>query len=361
VFRKIGQFLIIATTFAFIFGVTVGCDAKTDKDKTAKQIMAPALAANGGPAAPAGQNSTPAAKEDGGATVVEVDGMKLTKAEVNAQVEKKIAQFAAQIPPERLEEAKADVRKGVIDAFVNLTLLKKEISAKKIEANEKEISDFLDQMKANMPPGQTIEEFMKRNNMDLAKLREEVGNNIRINKLITKEAGGSLKPADKEITDFYAKNQQMFQKPESVHARHILVVSDKKDDEKTKAEKLAKAEAIRKRLTAGEDFAQIAAKDSDCPSKDKGGDLGTFGRGQMVKPFEDAAFAQAPKAIGPVVTTDFGFHIIQVLEHNASQTVKLDDPLKKKITGFLERQKQEEVFGKIIKRLKAAANIVIHG
>jgi peptidyl-prolyl cis-trans isomerase C len=146
-----------------------------------------------------------------------------------------------------------------------------------------------------------------------------------------------------------------------VHARHILVASDSKDDEKTKAQKQAKAEAIRKRVAAGEDFAKAAAQESDCPSKEKGGDLGTFNRGQMVKAFEDAAFAQAPKAVGPVVKTDFGFHIIQVLEHNAAETVKLDTEMKKKISSYMERQKQEEAFGTMMKRLKSGANIVIHG
>ena len=357
--KKIGRYVAIAAVSAFIFGMTVGCDANAEKNKTVKQIMAPAGKASA--ASSAGQNVTPPVKLDDGATAVEVAGLKLTNGEVAAQVEQKMAQIAGQIPPERLEQARGDIRKGVIDGFVNLTLLKKEIAAKKVTASEKEISAFIDEIKANMPPGQTIDGFMKQNNMDLAKFREEIGNNIKIKKLLTQEAGGSLKATDKEIADFYAKNKQMFLKPEAVHARHILVASDAKDDEKTKAQKLAKAEDLRKRLVAGEDFAQLAAKDSDCPSKEKGGDLGTFGRGQMVKPFEDAAFSQAPKAIGPIVKTDFGFHIIQVLEKKASETLKLDSEMKKKIAAFLERQKQEENFEKMMKRLKAGTNIVING
>ncbi|MHB8828156.1 MAG: peptidylprolyl isomerase [Syntrophales bacterium] len=357
--RKNWQYFIVAAVFAFISGITVGCDAKADKDKAVKQIMAPA--GNVLAASPAGQGLTPPVKEDGGAAAVEVDGLKLTNAEVAAQLEQKIAQIGGQIPPERLEQARGDIRKGIIDGFVNLTLLKKEIAAKKVTASEKEISAFIEEIKANMPPGQTIDGFMQQNNLDMVKMREEIGNNIKIKKLIAQEAGGNLKTTDKEVADFYAKNKQQFLKPEAVHARHILVASDAKDDEKTKAQKLAKADEIRKKLVAGEDFAQAAVKNSDCPSKEKGGDLGTFGRGQMVKPFEDAAFSQAPKAIGPIVKTDFGFHIIQVLEHTAAETAKLDADMKKKIAGFLERQKQEENFGKMMKRLKDGANIVIHG
>jgi len=112
---------------------------------------------------------------------------------------------------------------------------------------------------------------------------------------------------------------------------------------------------------AGADFAEFAKKNSDCPSKESGGDLGTFTRGQMVKPFEEAAFSQEKNAIGPVVETEFGFHIIQVLERMSPQVAKLDGEMKKQIQAFLERQKQQGAFDALIKRLRAAANIVVYG
>lgn len=349
-----GKYVIVTAVFAFIVGITTGFDARAAGERPVKQIMAQDKQGKASAA-------SPAAQLDGKATAVEVDGSKLTNAEINTRIEQRLAQLGGQIPPERLEEARAQLRKEVIDGFVNLTLLTKEIAAKKIVATDKEVTAFIDKIKGDMPPGQSIDEFLKNNNMDMAKLREEIANNIKITKLIALEAGGKLKATEKDIADFYTKNTKMFQKPESVHARHILIASDQKDNEKTKSQKLAKAEDIRKKLVAGGDFAQLAAQNSDCPSKEKGGDLGTFGRGQMVKSFEDAAFSQAPKAIGPVVKTDFGFHIIQVLEHTAAETVKLDADMKKKIGSYLERQKQEEAFGKLMKRLKASANIVIHG
>ena len=179
-------------------------------------------------------------------------------------------------------------------------------------------------MKTQLPAGMTMDELLKKNKIDPAKMREEIGMNIRINKLVMQELGGKVKITDKEISDFYKKNQDKFKKPESVHARHLLVAKVPGDTDKIKAEKKAKAEELRKQLVAGADFADLAKKNSDCPSKQNGGDLGTFARGQMVKPFEDAAFSQEKNAIGPVVETDFGFHIIQVLEHQSPQIAKLD-------------------------------------
>ena len=75
----------------------------------------------------------------------------------------------------------------------------------------------------------------------------------------------------------------------------------------------------------------------------------------MVRPFEDAAFSQQKNAIGPVVETDFGFHIIQILEHQTAQVLKLDGETKKRITAFVERQKQHGAFDGMVKRLEGGS------
>ena len=100
----------------------------------------------------------------------------------------------------------------------------------------------------------------------------------------------------------------------TVHARHILVLVPAGSDESVKMQSLAEAERIRAALIAGTDFEMTAKQHSACPSKERGGDLGSFRRGQMVKPFEEAAFSQKVGKIGPVVYTKFGYHIIQVLD-----------------------------------------------
>jgi peptidyl-prolyl cis-trans isomerase C len=85
----------------------------------------------------------------------------------------------------------------------------------------------------------------------------------------------------------------------SVRASHILVAD------------LAKATELRQQIVEGADFASVAQENSSCPSGRTGGDLGVFGRGQMVKPFEDATFNIPVGALSDVVQTQFGFHIIK--------------------------------------------------
>ena len=120
-------------------------------------------------------------------------------------------------------------------------------------------------------------------------------------------------PPDKEIQDYYNRYADTrFKHTEQVHARHILIVVEAGATDKEKAAAKAKALDVLKQAQAGADFTKLAAKYSDDPSnKLQGGDLGTFGRGQMIKPFEDAVFAMKPGQI-TMVETHYGFHVVKL-------------------------------------------------
>ena len=359
--KKKGRRFLVAT--ACLLVIFAGCSSKEEQAKEAPPVMAPSRDVAAAPEAKttAEPASASVKNEDSGQVAVEVEGVKQTKRDLDRELQKKLATIKDQIPAESLEQARAEIRKGLVDEFVVRTLLNREIGNRKIAATEKEIADAMEEIRSQLPPGVTMEALLKKNMMDAAKMREEIGFNVQINKLITQELGGKVKATDKEIADFYRKNQDKFRKPETVHARHLLVAKAPEDTEKVKADKKTRAEELRRQLTGGADFADLAAKNSDCPSKQNGGDLGFFTRGQMVKPFEDAAFSQKNNEIGPVVETDFGFHIIQVLEHHSEQVTKLEGDVKKRIGAFLEQQKQQAAFDGLVKKLKSGANIVVYG
>jgi peptidyl-prolyl cis-trans isomerase D len=111
----------------------------------------------------------------------------------------------------------------------------------------------------------------------------------------------------------YEERLETYDAPEQVRARHILLRVEPGAPAETVEARRKQAEEIRARLVGGEDFAELASSLSEDPgSKESGGDLGFFKRGQMVKPFEDAAFALAPGELGPVVRSDFGFHVLRL-------------------------------------------------
>ncbi len=120
--------------------------------------------------------------------------------------------------------------------------------------------------------------------------------------------------SDDELRKYYAENEKRYTKPEERRASHILIKAEKDAPAADRAKAKAKAEAllVEAKKNPGA-FAELAKKNSDdTGSGERGGDLDFFGRGAMVKPFEDAAFALKPDEISGIVESDFGYHIIKL-------------------------------------------------
>jgi len=289
--------------------------------------------------------------------VVEVDGIKLTQNEVDTRINSTLESIKNKYPPDQIENIKLNIRKKIIEDFITHTLLGQKIDKQKIVASENEIKLAINEIERNLPKGMTLETALRQGGISMEKLRESITFNLRVNKLLESQIKDDLTPSDEEIKKYYTSKKEQFGTPETVHARHILIKLDDKDDEKTKGEKMGKIEAIRKQLNQGAEFEKLAKEHSDCPSGEKGGDLGTFARGRMAKPFEDAAFSQKVNEIGPIVQTRFGYHIIQVLKHHKAAEKTLDEA-KDMIKETLKNQKKQEMIKNYIAELKEKAKIV---
>jgi len=338
----------------FVLLTISGCSDK------AKEASTPADTSNVQSAVPAvPADSTPDIKTEDipkGDIVVSVDGKVLKKSELENSLNDKFNLLKSKIPSDKQKEFKENLKKQLIDVFIARTLLSNEIERRKIQATNEEVAKAMETVKASLPPNKKVEDFFKENRIT----QEDIILAVKIDKFRNMEMGDKIKPSQKEITKFYNDNKEkLFSEPESVHVRHILISVGKSDSDKVKAEKKEKIENLRKQLLNGGDFADIARKNSDCPSKEVGGDLSYIRKGQMVKAFENAAFAQEKSAIGPVVTTEYGYHIIQVLDKKPAKKVTLDEA-KGKISSFLEQRKKMEAFNDILKKLKEKAKIVVY-
>ena len=137
--------------------------------------------------------------------------------------------------------------------------------------------------------------------------------------------GQSAQISDNDLRRRYQDNLDSYRTPERVQVRHILIKTTGVPKEEVPKLK-AKAEDLLKQLKSGADFAALATKNSDDPgSAQKGGDLGWIVKGQTVPDFEKAAFSLKPKEISSVITTEYGFHIIQVLDHQAAHVQSFDE------------------------------------
>ncbi|MDH5298562.1 MAG: SurA N-terminal domain-containing protein [Desulfobulbaceae bacterium] len=135
---------------------------------------------------------------------------------------------------------------------------------------------------------------------------------IKLQYLFFPAGEGAPVPTDQEIAAYYDQHQADFQVAEQRHARHILLRVAAEDSAEKRGAVRKRLQEILAQARGGKDFAALAREFSQDGSAASGGDLGFFGRGQMVPPFEEAAFALKPGAISEVVTTDFGFHILKL-------------------------------------------------
>lgn len=168
----------------------------------------------------------------------------------------------------------------------------------------------------------------------LEKTRESMLKTYALGKLLA-----TVSVTDDEIKKFYEDNKDVFKENESANASHILVAEEDKANE------------IYEKVKNGEDFASLAKEFSTCPSKEKGGELGTFTRGQMVKEFEDAVFNNEVGAITEPVKTQFGYHIIKINDKNEGRDLAFDE-VKDKIATQVRRQKEQALYNEKITELK---------
>lgn len=146
-----------------------------------------------------------------------------------------------------------------------------------------------------------------------------------------------IKVEDTTVAKYYQDNLSTFQKPEQRRARHILIRMAQDADQATKEAKRKQAEALLTRLKNGEDFSKLAREHSEDQTKTKGGDLGFFGRGQMVQPFEDVVFSLKKGELSNLVETPFGVHIIR-LEDLSPEKIQSLEEARSTIVKELEKQ-----------------------
>jgi peptidyl-prolyl cis-trans isomerase D len=163
----------------------------------------------------------------------------------------------------------------------------------------------------------------------------------------------SITPTDLELRRAYQADRDRFRTPERVKVRHILLKTTGKSPQEEATIK-AKAEDLLKQIKGGANFADLARKNSEDPgSAAKGGDLDWIVRGQTVKAFEDTAFSLKPGQISGLVKTEYGYHIIQVLDHQQAQQRSFEE-VKAQLADELRKQRASQVLQDLADRAEAA-------
>ncbi len=259
-----------------------------------------------------------------GGTVATVNGQPISQAAFQARLEA------------------SPVARQVLQQMVQDTLIEQYAKNNNISVSDADVAAREEQLKANFPAG-SWDEMLKARGLTEDDVRSALREQLILDKALSKDV--TITPA--QIQAYFNKNHAAFDKPEQVTARHILVPN------------LATANKVEAALKAGGNFAALAKQYSIDPgSKDKGGDLGTFRRGQMVPAFDKVAFSEPVGAISAPVKSPFGYHIIQVTARDPGQKATLASATDR-ITDMLRQQQESPLIQPFLQNLQQKANIQV--
>ncbi|QWV95142.1 peptidylprolyl isomerase [Geomonas oryzisoli] len=287
--------------------------------------------------------------------VLRVNGSVITKLDMDRALKVMLAQSKVTQPlaPEAQKEAEA----AVLDQLTSVELLYQEAVKIDVPDLDQQVNDKVALNRAKFKSDEEFIDALKSVDMTMQDMQDFTRKDIVINNFIEQKFTAKAAATDAEAKKFYEDNKdQYFKQPEAVRASHILVSADVNTTPEERKRAKEKAEALLKRVKAGEDFAAVAKAESSCPSASQGGDLGAFGRGEMVPAFEKAAFGLKKGEVSGVVESEFGYHIIKVTDKQEAGAEKFEN-VKDKIADFLKRQKVQQEVTTLVEQLKKTAKI----
>jgi len=287
--------------------------------------------------------------------IAAVNGSTITQAELDTEMgryERQMVMTGRTLEPDQ----RTEMKKKVLDGLIDRELLIQESHKLGIKVSEAEINDQLAALKKRFPNEQEFNSRLVSMKMTEADLKAQFGQDMTLKKVIEQEVASKITISDEDTKTFYDGHPDLFKTQEMVRASHILIRVDPKAADADKVKAREKIAEIQKRIQKGEDFAALAKELSECPSSAKGGDLDFFQRGQMVGPFEEAAFSLKPGSVSDIVETQFGFHLIKVTEKKDAGTMPYAE-IKDRITQHLKQEKVDQQLSQHVEQLRSKSKI----
>lgn len=261
--------------------------------------------------------------------VISVDGEVLTAEAFSISLAKKLKVFDALGAKDATNLKRA--KDNIIREFIVSALLKKFAKAHKVEISDAELEEEILKIRKSYPDDLTFKASLASQNLDFSDWRNQLRSSLlekKVFSVLHPTEGANL---DAEIRKYYEANKSQFQRPEQIHLQQLVVA--KEDD----------AERLLKRLKAGANFSDLAKRFGISPDAADGGDIGFIGKG--VTPAFDQAFKLRSGQLSPVTKSNYGFHIMKVLDRRKPSVGSLENA-RPRIEKILLEKRQQEAFRK---------------
>jgi len=252
--------------------------------------------------------------------VAKVNGTEIKKADLENAIQGYAIEQLRKTADQLSEQELLELRELAMEKLLARELIYQEALLYGIVAGEEMIDEEKYKIIANFPSEEEFYATLEKAGIDAITYHRMLRQDITVNMMTDKKIADLPDPSEAEINAMYEKHPEKMIRKGRVRASHIL--SKLTDGKESVA--LEKINNLQKQVNA-ENFAELAREHSDCPSSTAGGDLGWFRRGDMVKQFEDVAFELEVAAISDIVATQFGFHLIKLLEREEDMPLSLED------------------------------------
>jgi peptidyl-prolyl cis-trans isomerase C len=287
--------------------------------------------------------------------VADVNGKTISRTDLDREVKlwtDRMASQGRQLPPAQVPA----VRDQILDSLINQELLFQASKKNKIKVDQKTIEERYGSIKQRFKTEEEFKEAIAKMDVTETTIRTQLEKGLAIDELLKTKVVKDIAVTEEESRKYYDEHQDQFKEAAQVKASHILIKVEPDATDEQKAEARKKIDAVQGKLKKGDDFAAVAKEYSEGPSNSRGGDLGFFQRGQMVKPFEEVAFSMDVEQVSGVVETQFGYHIIKVYEKKPESTATYSE-VKDQLQEHLKQQKTREAVGQYVDGLRKKAKI----
>jgi len=315
--------------------------------------------------------------------IVKVNNENILQSEYDKLVSATLEQFRQITAKEdQTPEKEKELKEKILDQLIVDKLLIQEAKKQNIKVNKREIEEGMKMVKSRFPNDEAFKLELKKENLTEKQFEERITNQLMQLKLIEEQVRKKVpQPTEEEAKKVYDQIISMINSgnlkssrndrdeikllaqlvsryfDEQVRVRHILIRVDKDATKEEKAKAKKTIEDIRKKIVAGEDFADLAKKYSeDQGSKERGGDLGFITMGDTVPEFEKAAFALKEGETSPVIETVYGYHIIRLVERKKKRTPDFEE-IKQDLLQYVYTKNSEKYYEKYVEELKKKATI----
>ncbi|MGM0556574.1 MAG: peptidylprolyl isomerase [Myxococcota bacterium] len=255
----------------------------------------------------------------------------------------------------------------IVESVVDKHLIQQQIEKSDIEVSDEEVAERIERLREeyaamNQSSGggedATLDKMLEQMNITKAEFEDSVAESIKMERLLEKR--GMEMPGEEEAKEFYEENQSKFEQPAQVRARHILIKVPADAPDKKWEEAFAKIQKIRKTAVAeGTDFAELAEEKSEGPSASRGGDLGYFGKGQMVPEFENTVFSMQKDEVSEPIKTQFGWHVIKLVDKREAGPVPFEK-VEDRLNAQLKNQAIQNSMQELVAELRDDADVELH-